>query len=390
MDLDLTPDSSVPRAPGCPQCGSQVAPGARFCGNCGVDLTFAALIAERIVLARFPGESTAPLAAEAIFPRVGEYLLQKGVITQSQLESALIHQAGQSAGDEHQTLGQILIRLRILSRETLDQALTQMIQDLQGALLENNRKLEQRVFDRTRALRGALDKLAEINELKVNFMANISHELRTPLATIKGYAALLAEGQLGDLSPDQDRALGATNRAIDRLERLIEDLLQFTQVSRGVMALNREPVSVAELCAGLLESSRVKSQRKAVRVETDVSNVLLKVYADRDKLNWVLFQLLDNAIKFTPAGGEAKLSFRPHGGSVRLSVRDTGIGIPADRMPEIFAPFHQLDSSTTRRFSGTGLGLALVSRMVEAHGASLEVESQENQGSTFSFDLPQA
>ncbi len=381
---------SPPRALTCPQCSSPVSPRARYCGNCGVDLTFATVMAERSVLARIPTGRLSPLAAETIVPRIGDYLVQNELITRDQLQDALAQQAERAQRGERQSLGQMLISMGAITRGGLDQALTRMTQDLQNALQESNRKLEQRVQERTQALQEAVEKLSELNELKANFMANLSHELRTPLAQIKGYVALMAEGSLGTLSPDQEKALSVTGRATERLERLIEDLLQFASISRGEVQLKREPVSLREVCAGLYQRSLPKAERKRVHLEVELPDSTVRVDADQDKLSWVLFQLLDNAIKFTPEGGAVRLAFRERDDRVRVSVRDTGIGIPSDRSMEVFAPFHQLDGSATRHYGGTGLGLALVKRLVEAHGSQLEVESEEGRGSAFSFELPMA
>ncbi|MEJ2563610.1 MAG: ATP-binding protein, partial [Anaerolineales bacterium] len=122
-------------------------------------------------------------------------------------------------------------------------------------------------------------------------------------------------------------------------------------------------------------------------LENDVDEGIPAVFADLDRLFWVLFQLIDNAIKFTPSGGSVRLSAKQDDQLVIISVSDTGIGIPPDRMEEIFEPFHQLDGSPTRRYGGAGLGLALARLIINAHGSELKVESEEGEGSTFSFAL---
>ena len=131
-----------------------------------------------------------------------------------------------------------------------------------------------------------------------------------------------------------------------------------------------------------------KANAKGVTLETNVPEGLPELKIDREKISWVLIQLLDNAIKFTPEGGSIRVKSWHESGIVHLTVEDTGIGIPADRIGEIFESFHQLDGSATRRFGGTGLGLTLVSRILEAHNARIRVESQVEKGSIFEMTFP--
>jgi signal transduction histidine kinase len=138
----------------------------------------------------------------------------------------------------------------------------------------------------------------------------------------------------------------------------------------------------------VLQRAQPKADRQQVTLNYELTPELPPATADEEKLHWILLQLLDNAIKFTPSGGQVVVSATADAQEVTLAVRDTGIGIPPDRLEDIFEPFRQLDGSSTRRYGGTGLGLALVRRIVEAHGAHVHVESTEGVGSTFSFRLP--
>jgi signal transduction histidine kinase len=144
---------------------------------------------------------------------------------------------------------------------------------------------------------------------------------------------------------------------------------------------------VTELVEMTMTASEAKAAKKAVRLEKVLPATLPLVLADGEKIHWVLFQLLDNAIKFTPAGGRVTLSAETQANIVRFAVRDTGIGIPPERLTELFQPFHQLDGASTRQFGGTGLGLALVKRILDAHGTQAQVDSAPGQGSVFWFDL---
>jgi signal transduction histidine kinase len=371
----------------CPQCHSPVTPGDRFCHVCGVDLAFATLLAEREVISAIPAEPGAPYVADAHLPRLGEYLLRNGTISQGQLDQALKHQTEHARNGQALTIGQTLIELGAVSRETLDRALVQQIQELQTALQDSNRELERRVAERTAELRRALARLTELNQLKANFVSNASHELRTPLAQIKGYASLLADNSLGPVTGEQSNALAVVLKASDRLQQLVDDLIQYAASARGEMALNITPVFLQRSVNEALAASNPKAAKSQVKLVNQVPGSLPPVPADEEKIRWVLFQLLDNAIKFTPAG-EVCVGAQAAGGRVRVTVADTGIGIPADRLLELFEPFHQLDGSSTRRYGGTGLGLALVKRIVEAHSGTVEVASEVGQGSTFTIDLP--
>jgi signal transduction histidine kinase len=372
----------------CPQCHAPIGADDVTCDNCGANIALVTLMAERAVLGQATGgtEPLQPVSAEQLIPRLGEYLVRNGYITDAQLQAALAQQA--AAGKKAaRRIGQTLIEMGALTREALDKAVAQQLMELQSALVEANRSLEKRVTERTAELESALVKLAEFNQLKANFVANISHELRTPLTQIKGYNVLLTDGALGGLSKEQKEALGITTRAIERLEQLVNDLIGYATTAKGELTLKRKPMSLADLIAEVMDKSIAKAQRKGVGLTAAVPADLPAVLADEEKLRWVLLQLVDNAIKFTATGGGVTVSVAVLGQRLRLNVRDTGIGIPANRREEIFDSFRQLDGSSTRRHGGTGLGLALVRRIIEAHGAEMLVDSEEGQGSTFGFTL---
>ncbi len=329
------------------------------------------------------------LSPEILVPRIGEHLVNKGLITSDQLQQALQEQ---SALRKTQTnvplLGEILVKLNFLSRTQLDSAITEHVLQLRAALIDANQQLEQRVQQRTAELEKALIKLSELNQLKANFIANISHELRTPLTHIKGYQELLLCGELGPLTGDQSAALGTIKRASERLERLIEDLILYATSERTHMPINIAPLELCTLCREVIEHSRRKADDQQLDLVFVSPERSLQVRADRDKLNWVLFQLVDNAIKFTPTGGKIHLELAPETDCVNVQVIDSGIGISPNRITEVFEPFHQLDGSSTRKYSGTGLGLSLVKKILDAHDTTIQVESELGKGSRFSFRLP--
>ncbi len=374
----------------CPRCGRKVDSEKFTCPHCGVDLAMAAMfLTEETSDAPQSVEPITPVAPEILVPRLGDILLEKNMILPADLKRALVVHKELSDQGRPRLLGQVLLGLNLISKENLDQVITEQILQLQAALQQANLILEQRVQERTLDLQKALEKLSELNQLKSNFISNISHELRTPLTHIKGYLDLLADNSLGSLTSAQTSAVDVMIRSELRLEQLIEDLIRFSLVNKGELTLNLGPKSAKELISSCVMRSSKLAQSRNVTLETFVQDDLPPVRADGEKIAWVLMQLIDNATKFSPQGGRVRVTAELEGRFVLFSVTDTGIGIPKERVEEIFEPFHQLDGSETRRFGGTGLGLALVRRIIESHGSFIKVISEEGKGSRFEFALPQ-
>lgn len=369
----------------CPMCGHPLAEGSVVCQGCGANLALAVAVSQQRSLRRgLTALLTAkPTHVEQLVPRLGDYLIANGYVTPSDLEAAVARKG------EHPEalLGQILVEMGVIRRETLDQVIAHQILELQLALIESNRTLEERVQERTAELEAALVKLADINKLKSNIIANISHELRTPLTHVKGYSALLADGDLGKLNGEQHEAMGAILKAVGRLESLINDLITYASASRGEIAINPDPVPTRGLIDQVHERFDALARAKGVELISALEPGAEVVQADSEKLIWVLLQLVDNAVKFTPGGGRVGVRVELIDQRVRFRVADTGIGIAAEQIPLIFEEFRQLDGSSTRRYGGTGLGLALAHRIIEAHGAHFHVESELGRGSVFEFTL---
>ena len=372
----------------CPQCERPLPGDAMACPNCGIDLALLSLLGEKAYLDGSPKYAPMDTTPQWLVPRIGDFLLKQGEITEEQLNMALARQKKVTENGERVLLGQTLLQLGYLERETLDRAVTQQIVQLHAALQESNRTLQKRVTERTKELRHALERLTEINQIKANLISNISHELRTPLAHIKGYVELFVAGQLGDLTEEQNEAMQVTLRATNRLGGLIEDLIEFSTASREGITLHLEPISVPALIDSVLERSNDKATKAGVALETRLGKDLPELQVDPERFSWAIFQLVDNGIKFTPSGGTVSIQAEHDDPGIRFTVADTGIGIPEDRLDEIFEPFHQLDGSPTRRYGGAGLGLALVEMIIDAHGAKLSVSSQEGQGTEFGFMIP--
>jgi signal transduction histidine kinase len=328
------------------------------------------------------------LTPEMLVPRMGEYLIQKGLISTESLQKALDYQQEATEKGSPILLGQALIELKLLERAELDQVVTEQIIQLRSALQSANRTLERRVEQRTEELQKALERVSELSQLKANFVSNISHELRTPLTHIKGYIELLFTESLGPITEEQRHALHVSQQSTSRLEALIEDLILFSLASRGELSILHENLDLRRLVNLSIKASAAKAEERGVSLNVIIDEDVPQVQADGQKIAWVLNQLLDNGIKFTPSGGRVVVIVKREGENlVIVSITDTGIGIPSNRLNDIFEPFHQLDGSSTRRYGGTGLGLSLVRQIIEAHGSMIEVQSVEGRGSTFKFPL---
>jgi signal transduction histidine kinase len=328
------------------------------------------------------------LTPEILVPRLGDYLVEKNLISIQELRKALEHQEKlRSSGLETPLLGQILVEMDIISQAALSQAITEQIIQLRNALQDANEQLERRVQQRTAELETALRKLSELNQLKTNFIANISHELRTPLTHIKGYLEIILAGDLGTIDEEQEHALQIMVRSADRLGKLIEDLIEFSVSERGQLNLQLQPVRIQDLCHRASEQAVQKANENNLNLVNKSQENLPYVEVDAEKISWVISQLLDNAIKFTQPGGTIILSAVRLENFVQVTISDTGMGIPDEKKDTIFEPFIQLDGSSTRRAGGTGLGLALAQKIVEAHGSQLYVSSNVGKGSEFSFLL---
>ena len=328
------------------------------------------------------------LSPEMLVPRMGEYLVNKGLITEENLKQALDYQLKQTDVGESILLGQALIDLNLIDRSDLDQAVTEQILQLRSALQAANRTLERRVEERTAELQQALQRVSELSQLKANFIANISHELRTPLTHIKGYIELLVTESLGPITEEQKHALQVSQQSSAKLEGLIEDLIMVSLASRGEMSIKLADMDIGRITNLAVKSFQEKAQERGIKLQAVIDDGVPFVQGDSQKIGWALAQLIDNGIKFTSMDGSVVVSVKREGENlVTVSVTDTGIGIAPNRMDEIFEPFHQLDGSSTRRYGGTGLGLSLVRQIIEAHGSMIEVQSVEGHGTTFKFPL---
>ena len=226
---------------------------------------------------------------------------------------------------------------------------------------------------------------------KSDFLAVMSHELRTPLNAISGYVQLLEMGAFGEISDTQRDVLGRIDRSQRHLLRLINDVLNLARVESGQVEYALEAVPVVDVISNVLPMVEPQLMTKGLDRAVEVPKTL-KVWADREKTQQVLLNLLANAVKFTPTGGSIRVDARRNGEKnfVELRVTDTGPGIPEDKRQAVFEPFVQVDSSRTRQASGTGLGLAISRDLARGMGGDLRLTSEVGLGSTFSLLLPEA
>ncbi|MEK7784510.1 MAG: histidine kinase dimerization/phospho-acceptor domain-containing protein [Chloroflexota bacterium] len=260
------PTSPLP----CPQCGTPLTVSDRYCPGCGVDLAVVTLLLEFSAASKKPNKAP-PFLPDNVVPRLGEFLLTRGLLTVSQLQQALDYQqAKKKETGQSKMLGEALIELDLISRESLDQAIMAQVLELQAALQASNRQLEERVAERTAELERALKKVNEINQLKSDFVSNISHELRTPLAHIKGYVYLFAEGMMGELNQQELEAMKDTGASVDKLERLIDDLIRFASAARGELLINSGVFCLSDVAQTIINRSDAKSVKANVSLVGNV------------------------------------------------------------------------------------------------------------------------
>jgi signal transduction histidine kinase len=228
-----------------------------------------------------------------------------------------------------------------------------------------------------------------LDRLKSDFVSNVSHELRTPLTAIKGAVDLVLREVAGPLTEKQTHYLTRVRSNTPHLAGLINDLLDLSKIESGKTEMKSSRVSLAGLVPEVVETLRPVAAEKVITVEATISEPSILVWADRDKINQVLMNLIGNAIKFTPAQGRVTVSASRNGKeSVQVSVSDTGPGIPQSEKEKIFDKFYQIAQAGDVKPKGTGLGLAICRALVELHGGKIWVESEPSGGSIFYFTLP--
>jgi len=305
-----------------------------------------------------------------------------------------------------EVIGQVMNRLRSV-QEALEQQVAERTAELRAANTELQRELAEReqieallaaeraslarqVAEQTADLSAANAELARAARLKDEFLASMSHELRTPLNAILGMSQALQEQIYGGLTSKQVGALQAIVESGEHLLGLINDILDLAKIGAGKMELAFEPIETVTLAQASLRLIQPNAHAKRLQLVTCFDSSVQLLLADARSLKQILVNLLSNAVKFTPAGGRVGLEIAGDAaeGRVSFTVWDSGIGIAEEDLAHIFQPFVQIDGRLAREYVGTGLGLALVSRLVDLHGGSIAVTSTPSQGSRFTVTLP--
>ncbi|MDP9176050.1 MAG: ATP-binding protein [Gemmatimonadota bacterium] len=267
------------------------------------------------------------------------------------------------------------------------EALEAKTEALAQSLAATEASLKER--DRARAEAEAARRVAqEANEAKGRFLSMISHELRTPLGAIGGYASLLVEEIHGPLSAEQRKYIARIHHNQQHLLRLVNELLDLAKIEAGHSPLDLVSVPVQAVLDSVHTMIEPQARASQLRLEVQKEDPALHFYGDAKRVEQIVLNLLSNAVKFTSAGGLVSVTTTSTPGEMRLHVQDTGVGIPAAKLEQVFEPFFQVEAQPTRSTRGTGLGLAISRELARAMRGDLYVVSTPGEGSTFSLCLP--
>lgn len=317
--------------------------------------------------------------------RYGEVELQNGAFSRSQDKDEIaaladtFHQLVDKMGKKELERKKYMKALRI-SKENASQ--------LAEELKKNNSRLEFMVNERTGHLQLAIEELKKVDVAKSNFMANISHELRTPLNAILGAAELLQEGIWGKLTEKQHRYVHNIDDSARHLLQLINDVLDISKLATGKTLLKPEPFYIKEVIQQAVSGISAMAAEKNILIETEIVPEDFRVTADLHKFLEILYNILSNAVKFTRDHGRIDILVHKGETTFDVAVRDTGIGIAPEDQERVFREFEQVDSSYSRQYEGTGLGLPIVDKLVKLHGGSVRLRSQLGIGTELFFIMP--
>lgn len=262
-------------------------------------------------------------------------------------------------------------------------------------LLENLKQSLQEVNQAREKLHAANVELKSLDEMKTHLLSNVSHELRTPLVAVMGYTDMIMNNKAGPITDLQREYLGITMRNVEKLVTLIENLLDFARLHRGSEEMLFTPFDVVDCILASMQTVRPVADGRSIRLHLNVHDPSdapvappILIEGDKGKLGQVFNNLLSNAVKFNSNGGSVTIDVEVRKKDVHFSVIDTGIGIPKEAQDKVFNRFYQYDSSSTRKYGGTGIGLSIAQDFVRLHGGRITVSSEEGKGTTFRFTLP--
>jgi signal transduction histidine kinase len=280
-----------------------------------------------------------------------------------------------------------------------DEELITILANQLGQALENARlfektwraqhDLERKVEERTRELTLVLNEVKNISKRKTDFISAVSHELRTPLTSVKGYASILLSGKLGNIPEEVKERLEKINRHSDELVHMVNDLLDIARIEANRVVMKKENLLLQETLDGVMDLLSVQFKEKQIDFSVNIPREASTIFADRSQISRVFINIFGNALKFTPVKGRINVNAHKNNNMVQIDITDTGCGIPEEAQEAIFEEFYKVDNAINQEVKGTGLGLALVKHIVEAHEGRIWVKSRLGAGSTFSFAIPQ-
>lgn len=234
-----------------------------------------------------------------------------------------------------------------------------------------------------------LTNVQRLEKIRQDFVANVSHELKTPIANIKGYAETLLNGALEDKTHAKD-FLSIVYNESERLARLVDDLLNLSKIESGKLTMNLKATALAPIIHKVVSSMKIQAERKSITITVKLPGNIAQVMADSTRITQVLFNLIDNAIKYTAQDGHIEISGMEAKNEIQVQVTDNGIGIPAKEIPRLFERFYRVDKGRSRELGGTGLGLSIVKHIVKAHQGEISIKSKLGKGTAFIFTLPKS
>jgi PAS domain S-box-containing protein len=283
-----------------------------------------------------------------------------------------------------------IVMTDISAAKEAEERMRALYREVEEKMRERTRKLELARHElemRNAQLHRAYEELKDLDQLKSDFVSMVSHELRSPLTNISGAIELMLEQE--ELSDEYVRImLGVVGEQTERLIRLVKGVLNVSRIQAGRLHLDRCAVDLMPVLERVTTSLQANTMLHSF--ELPATDEWPLIWGDEDRIEEILINLLDNAIKFSPSGGSIVVGMEVNGEEITVSIKDPGIGIPAEKLHGIFRKFHRLDSEDSRQTYGYGLGLYITKALVDAHGGSIWVESVEGEGSTFSFTLPLA
>ena len=329
-----------------------------------------------------------PFTEDYLLSRVREVLANRELIAREQPDGSVQVKAGGQTYTINAAKPQVLDLLLSVYDAALRR--NRELQRAERELLKLNRELEQKFHDREHLLereRAARAEAERANRMKEEFLATVSHELRTPLSAISGWAQFLRQGSPG---PDEvHEALEVIERNAWTQTQIVEDLLDMSRIVSGKLRLQVTEVDLPKVVRAGMETVRTAAEARGVELVARLDPAVSRLQGDEARLQQVVWNLVNNAVKFTPSGGTVTVSLRPARAGVEIEVADTGAGIEPEFLPHVFDRFRQSDASITRKHGGLGLGLSIVKHLAESHGGSVSVTSDGlGRGATFAVWLP--